>query len=146
MTIIGLSYSLVKRSTKCAPALGGQVGRKIPGRLKSWSTINGRLCRPILNTRNTSEPLSIRPMRSSGTPAVPPMKTVCWSCYTLVSERWTLSIQNWNLTLSQLSIHFPVDWMIILTYDRLTQNIEHPWTPSWTVTPQHKPKDFDHYV
>jgi len=23
------------------------------------------------------------------------------------SERWTLPIQNWNLTLSQLSIHFP---------------------------------------
>ena len=23
-----------------------------------------------------------------------------------VSERWTLPIQNWNLTLSQLSIHF----------------------------------------
>ena len=49
MTTIGLSYSLVKRSTKCAPALGqyrvaGRICKHIDGELKSHHFIRSDLC------------------------------------------------------------------------------------------------------
>ena len=38
MTTIGLSYSLVKISTKCAPALGPHTGTEITPKIKSLSS------------------------------------------------------------------------------------------------------------
>ena len=112
-------YTATTRSAaeSALEALAGKWGKRYPVVIRSWHTKWDTLStyvnypnyvRKAIYTTNAVEAVhrQFRKLTKGVFSGENSLLKLVYAGMLRVSERWTLPIQNWNLTLSQLSIHF----------------------------------------